>query len=112
MVHHSRWQRVIAYQIGDDAVVLHHVAVNDAWPREEPVAEILLIKTRSQVELVQILKGRIQRKEKKHVQRREESISMFEQKQSFLRKTTSFNQYHFFFFLHCFRRLINVSHHW
>lgn len=64
MVHHSRWQRVIAYQIGDDAVVLHHVAVNDAWPREEPVAEILLIKTRSQVELVQILKGRIQRKEK------------------------------------------------
>ncbi len=64
-MHHRRWQRVVAYQIGDDTVVFHHVAVDDAGPGEKPVAEILFVETRRQVELVQILNTEDARKERK-----------------------------------------------
>lgn len=55
MVHDCRRQRIVAHHIGDDAVLFHYVTVDDARARKEPVAEILLVETRCQVELVQIL---------------------------------------------------------
>ena len=55
MMHHRWRQRIVTHQIGDDTVILHDVAVDDAGPGEKPMTEILLVETRRQVELVQIL---------------------------------------------------------
>lgn len=77
MVHYSRRKSVIAHHVGDDALFLHYIAVDYARTREEPVAEILLVETWCQVELVQILDcpNRNQRK----------TISIFGHEQSFSR---------------------------
>ncbi len=65
MVHHRRRQSVVAHHVGDDAVLLHDITIDDAGARKEPVAEILLVETRCQVELVQILLVQIERHAKK-----------------------------------------------
>lgn len=42
----------------DDAISLDDVAIDDARPGGEPMAEVLLIKARRQMEFVQILEGK------------------------------------------------------
>ena len=55
MVHHGRRQSIVTHHVRDDVVLLYDITIDDAGAWKEPVAEILFVETRCQVELVQIL---------------------------------------------------------
>lgn len=57
VVHHRRWEGVVADEIRDLAVDLYHETVNDVRPRHEPVDKVFFAEERRQVETGQVLEG-------------------------------------------------------